>query len=262
MRRHKEIEPQATAEKNRQPLYKRRQGLVVAGVILGIILLYVLMSFFAWKNMKSHSDAVFGNVNRDLKIVMGQASSRGDRLKALESLNERYDEVDKLCQTEWWYSWQSVIPQNTSMLVSCKAKKTAIQATKPLVQQLLPLIKNENSLSDILSGLNGAGKELTEETWSKAKKAAEETLNKIKSMNTSKEYTPVKDRAEAVVTDVTTNWIKLEQAHTAKNKQEFTGATDALDHSYQGFATVEAASNALLSPKLDKLTATLAEIKL
>lgn len=219
--------------------------IVVASTLALVIGGYALWCSDAWANYH----AAYGNLQRAakssidtaLKMPATSTKERVAKLEALQTVARSVDEGrDKMsCSVNVLMSWQqSVSVSYKKWREECEAVRTSIGALNAELRSVAAYTKNDQELADTLTiALGATDKKVTEGSFSSVLSKWQIASAATKKMDVSRDFAPVRAKAQVAIDGIVTAWRALVAAHAVKDEAKYEKAVKAVVDAY---STVDA----------------------
>lgn len=203
-------------------------------------LLIVVYGLLSAKNWSSYHQSYVNSTNIIKKQIDAAlatpvtAANQAAKLSALDASVKEMEGFGSNCHTLVLYNWQWVIiPTVKTWQNECDARSNGFIVLATQIARVITYAKNEQDLQIIIS------KPLATTSVSETDVTSEATawhsaVTQLNALVTAGDFSPVKQKAIAVVTPIATAWDAVVDGSKQQNKQTYENAVDALQGVYGG----------------------------
>jgi hypothetical protein len=225
-------------------LKDNRRLLIITSVA---VLLLAVSGYIWWGNTTWASyHTAYGEQKAQTKAKIDEAlklpaTNTKERIDKLEHLVGAASGEGLDCGVSGMVSWQQSINGTYKVWQQeCAATQASVASFNNQLVTISEYAKSEHALAATLStALGSTNGKVTEGGFSAVLNKWKTAATAVKGMNVSKEFTPVKTKAQKAVDGVVSVWQALVAAHTAKNEANYTKAMKALPAAYSAMDDIE-----------------------
>jgi hypothetical protein len=232
-----------------QQSLQRHKKLAVAA-IAGIVVVagYGFWSNYVWQQYEhAYSEAAVHaktTVNAALTTPQSTEEEKAQKTSAITKVVDSYQPLD--CHITPLVAWQTFLDGMRHKKATCEELATRLDTLNGAIKDVSQYLKDGQQLVAVMA-TEDKPETITEDTLEAQVKAWQQTKQKVISLEASKAFVPVKEKAQEAAEAIANTWHQLLEANKAQDQSAYEKTRAQLSESYDKLAAIAPVSSTQLT---------------